>query len=131
MLNRDQILGSFKRRYKTLNTSKGDVTVQNWNETEFAQYNKGQFTSKGELNDQWQDTRRARFVAQSVVDPQTKKRIFDQPGDVARLMGADSGLITEIFLGAMAHCGLQKSEADAETLEKNSEPAPGTDSATA
>lgn len=131
MLSRDQILGSFKREYKTLRTRDGDVVVQNWNETEFAMYNAGQFDSKGNLNRKWQETRRARFIAQSVVDPVSKKKMFDQPGDITRLMASDSSLITEIFLGAMEHCGLQKSEADDEDLEKNSDEAPVTDSPTA
>lgn len=130
MLTRDQIFGSFQRSFETLPTSHGDVEIQNLTEAEFAAYNKGQFTQKGELNEQWQESRRARLVAATVVDPGTKKRLFDKPGDVARLMAADSALITEIFLGAMEHCGLQRSEAEAEDLEKNCDAAPGTDSPT-
>jgi hypothetical protein len=131
MLSRDQFFLSFKRETKTVPTCCGDVAIQNLTEAEFAAYNKGQFTSKGEINEQWQETRRARLVAATVVDPETGKRLFGQPGDVARLMAADSALITEVFLAAMEHCGLQRSEADAETLEKNSEPAPGIASPTA
>lgn len=130
MLTREQLLGSFKRSYKTVTTSFGDARIQNLNEDELSDFYSGQFTSKGELDERYQRVRRRRLVAACLVDYHGK-RLLDKPGDIGRLgPAADSALITTLFLACLEHCGLQKIEEDAEKLKKNSGEAPGTDSPT-
>lgn len=131
MLTRDQLFGSFQRRYRTVPTPLGDARIQNLNEDELSEFYRGQVNAKGELDERYQLSRRRRLVAACLVDDEGR-RLLTQPGDIARLgPSADSALITTLFLACLDHCGLQKVEAETEGLEKNSGAAPGTDSPTA
>lgn len=119
MLTRDLLLGSFQRKYDTVKTDIGDARIQNLNESEISEFYLGQLTTEGKINEQYQRERRRRLVVLVLVDGEGK-RILDQPGDIGRLgPGADSAVISQIFLAALEHCGMTKLEEEREELEKN------------
>lgn len=115
MLTREQLLGSFTRRYQDVETPAGTVRIQNLTEAETAAYQQGQVNSKGEFNESYAKIRRQRLVAAVLVDEQGQK-LLDQPGDAAKLSDVDGGVISAIFVAALKHCGLLVAE---EAPEKN------------
>lgn len=130
MITRDQLFGSFVRRYRTVNTPIGPARIQNLNEDELAEFQHGQLTKDGKLCPTYAKQRRRRLVAMCLVD-EKGERLLNQPGDITRLgPAADSAVITVLFLACLEHCGLQQLEGDAEELEKNSAPTTGDDSPT-
>lgn len=130
MLTRDQLFGSFARKYRDVPTAIGTARIQNLNEDELCEFQAGQLTADGKISDQYQRQKRRRLVAMCLVD-EAGKRILDKPGDITRLgPAADSAVITAIFLACLDHCGLSKLEEEAEETRKNCEPTPGEDSPT-
>lgn len=120
MLTREQLLGSFTRRYQEVETPIGVLRIQNLTEAETADFQAGNLTPKGEISEAYQKIRRQRLVAAVLVDANGTK-LLNQPGDAGRLGGVDGAVVTAVFVAALKHCGLVALE---EESGKNSETAP-------
>jgi len=115
-IDRDTLLGSFQRRYRTVETLFGQVRIRNMTEREKADFEAGGITADGKINLRHIRNQRRRLVAFSVVDDQGVPLL--QPGDEDRLGDIDAAVTTAIFEAAREHCGFSAEEA--EELEKNS-----------
>lgn len=127
MLTREQLLGSFQRRYRTVETPLGPVRIQNLNEGEKSAWQDAQRGKDGALIPGWLGKSRRRLVVACVVGDDGK-RIF-QPGDAEKLNELDSGVVATIADACSDHIGLPSAEA--KELEKNSDGAPADGSPTA
>ena len=122
MLTREQLLGSFTRRYIDVATdvpSVGVLTIQNLNESELSEVNSGALTKSGEISEAYNQVRRRRWFVATVVG-EDKKRLLDY-SDVPKLAGLDAAVISAVFVAALKHCGQTASEGEI----KNSEETPG------
>lgn len=127
MLTRDQLLGSFSRRYRTVETLAGQVRIRNLTEAEKADFESGSLTAEGKLNLSHVRAQRRKLVAAVLVDDAGEPLL--QAGDIDRLKDLDAAVTGAIFQAATEHCGFSKD--DVEELEKNSAAAAGADSPTA
>ena len=128
MLTREQLLGSFQRRYLTIDTPIGPVRIQNLNEGEKSLWQDANYSAKdGKLVEGWLGKSRRRLVAACLVDENGERLL--QPDDAARLKEVDSGVVAQIADACSEHIGLPLAEK--QELEKNSDEAPADDSPTA
>jgi len=127
MLTREQLLGSFVRRYRTVETPLGPVRIQNLNEGEKSLWQDAQRGKDGILIPGWLGKSRRQLVVACVVD-ESGKRVF-QNGDAEGLKGVDAGIVAAIADACSDHIGLP--EAEKRELEKNSDGAPAGGSPTA
>jgi len=128
MLTRDQLLGSFARRYTDVPTIAGDVRLRNLTEGEKSDFEAGQLNSDGKLNLTNVRAQRRKLIAAVLVDD-AGELLLPKPGDVERLKDVDAAVTSAIFDAAVKHCGFSRDEVD--ELRKNSEQAAGDDSPTA
>jgi hypothetical protein len=68
MLTREQLLGSFQRRYRTVETPLGEVRIQNLNEGEKSLWQDANYDKDGRLVANWLSKSRRRLVAACLVD---------------------------------------------------------------
>ena len=127
MLTREQLLGSFQRRYQTVETPLGEVRIQNLNEGEKSLWQDAQRGKDGMLLQGWLGKSRRQLVVACVVDADGK-RMF-QSGDAESLKSVDSGVIAAIADACSDHIGLP--DAEKKDLEKNSDGARADGSPTA
>jgi hypothetical protein len=127
MLTRDQLLGSFTRRFRLVETLAGQVRIRNLTEAEKSDFESGSLQADGKLNLAHVRAQRRKLIAAVLVDDAGLPLL--QPGDIDRLKDLDSAVTTAIFQAATEHCGF--STDDMEELEKNSAAAGGDDSPTA
>lgn len=128
MLSREQLLGSFVRKYRTVPTPVGEVRIRNLTEGEKSDFESGSLQADGKLSMAHVRSQRRKLVALTVVDDQGQL-VFSQPGDVDRLKNVDGAVTTAIFKAAREHCGFEVDELDA--TEKNCGEAGESDSPTA
>lgn len=126
MLTREQLLGSFTRRFRTIDTVAGQVRIRNLTEAEKSDFEAGSLKEDGKLNMAHVRAQRRKLVALCLVD-QNGQRLL-QPGDEGRLKDVDSAVTSAIFVAATEHCGFTGEEM--EELEKNFAAAGGDDSPT-
>jgi hypothetical protein len=127
MLTRDQLLGSFTRRFRLVDTLAGQVRIRNLTEAEKSDFEAGSLQADGKLNLAHVRAQRRKLLAAVLVDDAGAQLL--QPGDLDRLKDLDSAVTTAIFGAATEHCGFSRD--DMEELEKNSAAAAGDDSPTA
>jgi hypothetical protein len=126
ILSREQLLGSFERRYRTVDTLAGQVRIRNLTEAEKSDFEAGNLTEEGKLNLKHVKTQRRKLIAAVLVDADGK--LLLQPGDVESLKGLDAAVTSAIFHAATEHCGFSGEEK--EELAKNFDAAGGDDSPT-
>ena len=126
MLTRDKLLGSFQRRYRTVETPIGDVRIQNLNEGEKSLWQDANYSKDGKLVDNWLSKSRRRLVAACLVDDDGNRLL--QAGDEVKLKGVDAGIVAAIADACSDHIGLPLAEQ--KELEKNSDGAPADGSPT-
>lgn len=126
MLTRDKLLGSFQRRYRTVETPIGEVRIQNLNEGEKSLWQDAQRGKDGNLIPGWVGKSRRRIIVYCVVDDEGKRVFADS--DIEKLKDVDSGVTGAIADACMDHIGLAAGEQ--EELEKNSDGAPADGSPT-
>jgi len=126
MLTRDKLLGSFQRRYRTVETPIGLVRIQNLNEGEKSLWQDANYSKDGKLVDNWLSKSRRRLVAACLVDDDGNRLL--QAGDEVKLKDVDSGIIAAIADACSEHIGLPLAEQ--RELEKNSDGAPADGSRT-
>ena len=126
MLTREQLLGSFKREYREVETAAGRVRIQNLNEGEKSLWQDANYNKDGKLIDGWLGKIRRRLLAACLVDEKGKPLL--QQGDSERLKEVDSGVVAQIAEACSEHIGLPLAEK--QELEKNSDEAPADDSPT-
>jgi hypothetical protein len=127
MLTREQLLGSFQRRYRTVETPLGEVRIQNLNEGEKSLWQDANYDKDGRLVANWLSKSRRRLVAACLVD-EAGNRIL-QAADAEQLKTVDAGIIAAIADACSDHIGLPLAEA--KELEKNSDGAHADGSPTA
>ena len=127
MLTREQLLGSFQRRYRTVDTLIGTLRIQNLNEGEKSLWQDANYSKEGKLIDGWLGKSRRRLLAACLVDENGD--LLLQQDDVARLREVDSGVVAQVAEACSEHIGLPLAEK--QELEKNSDEAPAADSPTA
>jgi hypothetical protein len=128
MLTREQLLGSFKRRYRDVPTEIGAMRIRNLTEGEKADFEAGSLTAEGKLNLKYHQGQRRRLCALTMVDDKGEL-LLTKPGDSERLKDVDSSVTAAVFSAAMEHCGFSRDEQ--KELEKNFDEAPADDSPTA
>ena len=116
MLTREQLLGSFRRRYDTVDTPVGALRIQNLTEGEKSDFEEGQLTADGKLNLRAVRAQRRKLIAAVLVD-EAGNLLLNEEGDVARLKGVDSAVTSAAFDAATKHCGFSRDEI--EELKKN------------
>jgi hypothetical protein len=121
MLTREQLLGSFQRRYKTIDTPLGEVRIQNLNEGEKSLWQDSNYGKDGRLVDNWLSKSRRRLVAACLVDEDGKRLLSNADAD--KLKEIDAGVVAMVADECSNHIGLPAAEA--KELEKNSEEARG------
>jgi hypothetical protein len=126
MLTRDQLLGSFQRRYKVIDTPLGEVRIQNLNEGEKSLWQDSNYGKDGRLVDNWLSKSRRRLVAACLVDEDGKRLLSNADAD--KLKEIDAGVVAMIADECSNHIGLPAAEA--KELEKNSDEARGDGSPT-
>lgn len=127
MLTREQLLGSFQRRYKTISTPLGQLRIQNLNEGEKSLWQDANYNKEGKLVDNWLSKSRRRLVAACLVDEDGNRLL--QPVDAEKLRDIDSAVVAMIAAECSDHIGLPTEEA--KELEKNSDDPHAGDSPTA
>ena len=128
MLTREQLLGSFQRRYRTVPTDIGPLRIRNLTEGEKADFEAGSLTAEGKLNLNYHKGQRRRLCALTLVDD-NGALLLAQTGDAERLKDVDSSVTAAVFAAAMEHCGFSRDEQ--KELEKNFDEAPAAASPTA
>lgn len=126
MLSREQFLGSFQRRYRTVQTLAGQVRIRNLTEAEKSDFEAGSMKEDGKLNLAHVRAQRRKLIAAVLVDEAGE--LLLQPGDTATLGKLDAAVTAAIFAAATEHCGFTGEEV--EELEKNYVAAGGDDSPT-
>ena len=126
MLTREQFLGSFTRRYRTVDTLAGQVRVRNLTEAEKSDFEAGSLKEDGKLNLAHVRAQRRKLIATVLVDDAGE--LLLKQGDADRLKDLDSAVTAAIFAAATEHCGFTGEEVA--ELEKNSVAAGGDDSPT-
>lgn len=126
MLTREQLLGSFQRRYKTIETPLGTLRIQSLNEGEKSLWQDANYGKDGRLVDNWLSKSRRRLVAACLVDDQGSRLL--QAGDAEKLKEIDAGVVAMIADECSTHIGLPAGEA--KELEKNSDGPPAAASPT-
>ena len=126
MLSREQFLGSFQRRYRTVDTLAGRVRIRNLTEAEKSDFEAGSMKDDGKLNLAHVRAQRRKLIAAVLVDDAGE--LLLEPGDVAKLGKLDAAVTAAIFAAATEHCGFTGEEV--EELQKNFEVAGGDDSPT-
>lgn len=126
MLSREQFLGSFQRRYRTVQTLAGQVRIRNLTEAEKSDFEAGSMKEDGKLNLAHVRAQRRKLIAAVLVDEAGE--LLLQPGDTAALGKLDAAVTAAIFSAATEHCGFTGEEV--EELEKNYIAAGGDDSPT-
>lgn len=116
MLTREQLLGSFERRYLDVQTIIGTLRIRNLTEGEKADFEAGSLTSDGKLNLNFHRGQRRRLCALTLVDANGDS-LLSKPGDTERLKDIDASVTAAVFAAAMEHCGFTRDEK--EELEKN------------
>lgn len=127
MLTREQLLGSFERRYRDVPTIAGTLRIRNLTEGEKADFEAGSLTSDGKLNLNFHRGQRRRLCALTLVDADGNLLLSKQ-GDTERLKDVDASVTGAVFAAAMEHCGFTREEK--EELEKNFAEANADDSPT-
>lgn len=127
MLSREQLLGSFQRRYRTVETLAGQVRIRNLTEAEKSDFEAGSLKEDGKLNLTHVRAQRRKLIAAVLVDD-AGELLLSQAGDLDRLKGLDAAVSSAIFAAATEHCGFTGEEV--EELRKNSAAAGGEDSPT-
>ena len=127
MLTREQLLGSFQRRYRTVQTEIGPLRIRNLTEGEKADFEAGSLTAEGKLNLNYHKGQRRRLCALTLVDD--NGALLLGQGDAERLKDVDSSVTAAVFAAAMEHCGFSRDEQ--KELEKNFDEAPAAASPTA
>jgi hypothetical protein len=126
MLSRDQLLGSFRRRFLTVDTLAGQVRIRNLTEAEKSDFEAGSLKDDGKLNLSHVRAQRRKLLIAVLVDEEGRQLL--QPGDADSLKQLDAAVTSAIWTAATVHCGFNKDEL--EELEKNSAAAGGDDSPT-
>ena len=127
MLTREQLLGSFQRRYRMVPTDIGPLRIRNLTEGEKADFEAGSLTAEGKLNLNYHKGQRRRLCALTLVDD--NGALLLGQGDAERLKDVDSSVTAAVFAAAMEHCGFSRDEQ--KELEKNFDEAPAAASPTA
>lgn len=127
MLTRDQLLGSFERRYCTVPTRIGELRLRNLTEGEKSEFEAGSVTSEGKINLKHVRSQRRRLIALTLVDEQGEL-LLTSKADIDRLKEVDSSVTSAIMAAATDHCGFDADEN--EELEKNLSEASDADSPT-
>jgi hypothetical protein len=127
MLTREQFLGSFQRRYRTVETAIGPLRIQNLNEGEKAAWQDAQYSKDGKLAESWLSKSRRRLIVACLVDDAGS--VLLQPGDAEKLKELDSSVTAALGDACSEHIGMTKGEQ--KELEKNSDEAPAAASPTA
>ena len=120
MLTREALLGSFKRRYRDVQTQSGTLRIRNLTEGEKSDFEAGSLTAEGKINLNYHRGQRRRLCALTLVD-ESGELLLRQPGDADRLKDVDSSVTATVFAAAMEHCGFSRDEQ--KELEKNSDEA--------
>jgi len=115
MLTREQFLGSFTRRFRTVNTEAGEVRIRNLTEAEKSDYEAGSLKDDGKLNLAHIRSQRRKLIALVLVDDKGEPLL--KPEDAARLKDLDAAVTSAIFAAATEHCGFTGEEVA--ELEKN------------
>jgi hypothetical protein len=126
MLSREQLLGSFTRRYRMIETLAGQVRIRNLTEAEKSDFEAGGLKENGNLNLTHVRATRRKLLATVLVND--AGQLLLQPTDLDRLKDIDAAVTSAIFAAATEHCGFTGEEV--EELKKNSEAAGGDDSPT-
>ena len=126
MLTREQLLGSFQRRYRTVETLAGQVRIRNLTEAEKSDFEAGSLKEDGKLNLNHVRAQRRKLIAAVLVDEAGEPLL--QAKDVDRLKDLDAAVTAAIFAAATEHCGFTGDEI--EELRKNFDAAGGDDSPT-
>lgn len=126
MLTREQLLGSFQRRYRTVDTIAGHVRIRNLTEAEKSDFEAGILKENGKLNLTHVRRQRRKLIAAVLVDDAGE--LLLKPGDVDRLKDLDSAVVAAIFGAATEFCGFTSEEV--EELAKNFDAAGGDGSPT-
>lgn len=126
LLSREQLLGSFERRYKPVDTLVGQVRIRNLTEAEKSDFEAGSLKDDGKLNLTHVRGQRRKLLAAVLVDDAGEPLL--RPGDEARLRDVDSHVTSTIFAAATKHCGFTPDEVL--ELEKNFDAAGGDGSPT-
>jgi len=116
MITRDQLLGSFKRRYTFSETILGPLRIRNLTEEEKEEFEAGNLDKEGKLNLRAVRKQRRKLFVALVVDDEGNP-LLPEPGDVERLKGVDSAVTAAVFRDGTKHCGFTDDELD--ELEKN------------
>ena len=127
MLTREQLLGSFQRRYRDVDTPVGMLRIQNLNEGEKAAWQDANYDKEGRLVESWLSKSRRRLIAACLVDE--SGNLLLQPKDAEKLKGLDASVTAVLGDACSEHIGMTKGEK--KELEKNSDEAPADDSPTA
>jgi hypothetical protein len=115
MLTREQLLGSFARRYRTVETLAGQVRIRNLTEAEKSDFETGSLKEDGKLNLNIVRAQRRKLVAAVLVDAGGEPLL--KAGDADRLKDLDAAVTSAIFAAATEHCGFTGEEV--EELKKN------------
>ena len=126
MPTREQWLGSFKLRYRTVDTLAGRMRIRNLTEGQKSAFEAGSLKEDGKPNLAYFRSMRRRLICEVAVDD-AGQQLF-QPGDEARLKELDAAVTAAIFDAATEHCGFTPEEVA--ELEKNCAAAGGDDSPT-
>jgi len=126
MLTREQFLGSFQRRFRTVNTEAGEVRIRNLTEAEKSDFEAGTLKDDGKLNLAHVRAQRRKLIVLVLVD--NKGEPLLKPGDEAQLRHLDAAVTSAIWKAATEHCGFTGEEMA--ELEKNFDAAGGDDSPT-
>jgi hypothetical protein len=121
MLTREQFLGSFTRRFRSVKTEAGEVRIRNLTEAEKSDYEAGSLKDDGKLNLAHIRNQRRKLIALVLVDDKGEPLL--KPEDAARLRDLDAAVTSAIFTAATEHCGFTGEEVA--ELEKNFDAAGG------
>lgn len=125
-LTKAQLLGSFVRRYRDVETIAGTVRIRNLTEGEKSEFEAGAVKDDGKLNLSYVRTQRRKLICLVLVDTDGEPLL--DAGDAESLKALDAAVTGAIFAAATDHCGFSREEA--EELKKNYAEASGVGSPT-